>query len=62
MASLLFPKLFPNGKGDPTNKIRIKEVSETLAIENEKLRIGDIFLFFFFIRNCILLNITNLIN
>ena len=34
MASLLFPKLFPNGKDDPTNKIRIKEVSETLAINH----------------------------
>ncbi len=34
MASLLFQKLFPNGKGDPTNKIRIKEISETLAINH----------------------------
>ena len=34
MASLLFPKLFPNSRGDPTNKIRFKEVSETLAINH----------------------------
>ncbi len=34
MATLLFPKLFPNGKGDPTNKIRVKDVSETLAINH----------------------------
>jgi len=34
MATLLFPKLFPNGKGDPTNKVRKKEVSETLAINH----------------------------
>jgi hypothetical protein len=34
MASLLFPKLFPNGKGDPTNKSRQIEVSETQAINH----------------------------
>lgn len=34
MASLLFPKLFPNCKGDPTNRVRRKEVSETLAINH----------------------------
>jgi hypothetical protein len=31
LCSLVFPKLFPTGAGDPTTKSRIKEVSETLA-------------------------------
>ena len=30
----MFPKLFPNGKGDPTKKDRLQEVSETLAIKH----------------------------
>jgi hypothetical protein len=34
ICSLLFPKLFPNGMGDPTKKSRLKYVSESLAIQH----------------------------
>lgn len=34
ICSLLFPKLFPNGKGDPTKAARKIEVTESLAIQH----------------------------
>ncbi len=30
----MFPKLFPFGAGDPTSKVRLKEVSETLGFKH----------------------------
>lgn len=33
LASLLFPKLFPNGAGDPTRKARLRHVTETQGIK-----------------------------
>ena len=34
LCSLLFPKLFPNGQGDPTSKARMIDVSESLAVKH----------------------------
>ncbi|RNA16317.1 ATP-dependent DNA helicase PIF1 [Brachionus plicatilis] len=34
ICSLAFPKLFPNGAGDPTKKARLKEVTESLAFKH----------------------------
>lgn len=34
ICSLAFPKLFPNGTGDPTKKARIKDVTEALAFKH----------------------------
>jgi hypothetical protein len=34
ICSLLFPKLFPNGRGDPTNKVRRIDVTESLGFKH----------------------------
>ena len=34
LCSLLFPKLFPTGSGDPTKKSRLIAVSETLGFKH----------------------------
>ncbi|RNA16632.1 ATP-dependent DNA helicase PIF1 [Brachionus plicatilis] len=34
ICSLAFPKLFPNGVGDPTKKARIKDITESLSFKH----------------------------